>query len=177
MKDFIYLIAIAILSTALIFVEHDHYQRSQETVAVVEQLTEARSELSRLRGIVKLAFDLDSADKVSIWSTPVTVSAYTAQAGECDTTPEVTADMTPSRIGVIAVSRDMIEVFGLVYGERVMLIDPEEGPLGIFQVRDTMSPRWTKRVDILHGNVKAARLFGVREGVQLVRIIERRVKS
>jgi 3D (Asp-Asp-Asp) domain-containing protein len=87
----------------------------------------------------------------------VTITAYSARVQECDSTPELTADSTPSRIGLLAVSRDLLEVFD--YGDRVLLED-----YGIFEVRDTMNERFTDRVDILHATPEAARLFGKQEG-------------
>ena len=121
--------------------------------------------------LISRIFNLDSVpERITSLSMRVTVSAYTARAEECDTTPEVTADMTPSRIGLLAVSPDMISDGHVTYGDTVALIDSGEF-LGVFVIHDTMNRRYTHRVDILHGNVRAALLFGIRQNVELIRVI------
>ena len=92
------------------------------------------------------------------FSTPVTVTAYSARPQETNSEPWFTADMTPSRVGLLAVSRDLLYEVGLQYGQTVIL----EG-LGVFKVRDTMNERFRRRVDILMAHHKAAKLFGKRE--------------
>jgi 3D (Asp-Asp-Asp) domain-containing protein len=94
------------------------------------------------------------------FSTPVTVTAYSARPQETNSEPWFTADMTPSRVGLLAVSRDLLYEIGLQYGQTVIL----EG-LGVFKVRDTMNERFRRRVDILMAHHKAAKLFGKREAV------------
>ena len=121
--------------------------------------------------LVRRIFDLDEVpEQITSLSMWVTVSAYTARAEECDSTPEVTADMTPSRVGVLAVSPDMLSDGRVRYGDTVALIDGGEF-LGGFVIHDTMNRRFTHRVDILHGNVRAALLFGIRHNVELIRVI------
>lgn len=95
-------------------------------------------------------------------STTVTISAYSARPEECDATPEVTASGKPSRIGMLAVSRDMRDEIGLKFGQKVWL----KG-LGQFKVCDLMHSRFKRRVDILHASPEAATLFGTIEGTIL----------
>lgn len=127
-------------------------------------------ELTKAHELIEDVFNIEIADGFTSYSIPVTASAYTARAQECDVTPEVTADMTPSRIGLLAVSRDLIEVMGFKFGDIVMLTDGGES-LGVFVIRDVMNARYTNRVDILHASAKAARLFGVKRSVLLVRVV------
>ncbi len=87
----------------------------------------------------------------------VTATAYTAREEECNSQPWITASGTPSRVGVIAVSRDM-EKLGIRLGDLVII----KG-MGLFRVEDRMNKRWSKRVDILHANLKAARKFAKRK--------------
>ena len=87
----------------------------------------------------------------------VHATAYTAREEECNSQPWVTASGTPSRVGVIAVSRD-IEQIGIKLGDLVII----KG-MGLFRVEDRMNKRWTNRIDILHANLKAARRFAKRE--------------
>jgi 3D (Asp-Asp-Asp) domain-containing protein len=87
----------------------------------------------------------------------VTATAYTAREEECNSQPWITASGTPSRVGVIAVSRDM-EKLGVRLGDLVII----KG-MGLFRVEDRMNKRWSKRVDILHANLKAAKKFAKRK--------------
>ncbi len=83
----------------------------------------------------------------------VTATAYTARKEECNAQPWLTASGTPSRVGVIAVSRDM-EKLGIKMGDMIII----KG-MGLFRVEDRMNKRWKKRIDILHANLQAAKLF------------------
>ncbi len=87
----------------------------------------------------------------------VTATAYTARKEECNAEPWITASGTPSRVGVIAVSRDL-ETLGIGMGDMVII----KG-MGLFRVEDRMNRRWTRRVDILHANLRAAKLFAKRK--------------
>lgn len=91
------------------------------------------------------------------FSTEVTVTAYTASPEETNSEPWFTADMSLSRVGMIAVSRDLLNVYGLEYGDTVIL----DG-YGAFMVHDTMNKRYNKRVDIMMAHKKSAIKFGVR---------------
>ena len=93
-----------------------------------------------------------------IFSTEVTVTAYTARTKETDADPWLTADMSLATVGMLAVSRDLLNKFGLYYGQIVIL----EG-YGVFRVSDTMNKRFTKRVDILMAHPRAAWRFGKRK--------------
>ena len=103
-------------------------------------------------------------DTYSLASVRVTITAYTARAAETDNTPHLTADNTLATVGRIAVSRDML--LYLNYGDRVLIPS-----YGVFVVSDTMNKRYKARVDILMGNVRAAREFGVHKNERLVFIL------
>lgn len=115
---------------------------------------------NRANDLVAALFKTDIDQTFTTFSTPVTVTAYSARAEECDETPWVTADGTPSRIGLLAVSRDILTEVGLEMGQRVFL--PE---YGLFEIRDKMNRRFRRRVDILHASPEAARRFGKRTTV------------
>lgn len=144
-----------------------HAESLRKLRAATEQAADLQRRLDKAHDFIEETFNLDDVGDLTTWSTTVTVSAYSARVAECDLTPEVTADMTPSRIGLLAVSRDLLQWMGLKYGDVVML----EG-IGVFNIHDTMHPRWTSRVDILHASPEAARLFGIRKGVKLIRVID-----
>jgi 3D (Asp-Asp-Asp) domain-containing protein len=93
----------------------------------------------------------------------VYATAYTARVQECDSTPDVTAIMEKPKAGwTIAVSHDLIYLLG----KRVYI----KG-IGVRRVNDLMNGRYTKRIDILMGNLKEAKRFDNRK-VQLVVIGE-----
>ena len=86
----------------------------------------------------------------------VTVTMYNPTRGQTDSTPNITADGTrinprkASSYRYIALSRDLLSRWGgpFNYGDYV-IIEGTGGQDGVYQVRDTMNPRFTKRVDIL----------------------------
>ena len=86
----------------------------------------------------------------------VTVTMYNPTPGQTDRTPNITADGTrinphkASSYRYIALSRNLLKRWGgpFDYGDYVVI----EGAGiydGVYQVKDTMSPRFTNRVDIL----------------------------
>ena len=86
----------------------------------------------------------------------VTVTMYQPLRYQTDSTPNILADGTrirtqeASNYKFIAVSRNLLKRFGgwLDYGDFVLL----KGTLdkdGVYQVRDTMNPRFVNRIDIL----------------------------
>ena len=86
----------------------------------------------------------------------VTVTMYQPLRYQTDSTPNILADGTRIRIQeasnykFIAVSRNLLKRFGgwLDYGDFVLL----KGTIakdGVYQVRDTMNPRFVNRIDIL----------------------------
>ena len=89
----------------------------------------------------------------------VTVTTYNPTRQQCDSTPNITADGTkinPKRATqyrYVALSRDLLSRWGgpFEYGDYIV-IEGTDGWDGIYQVRDTMNPKWTNRVDILTTN-------------------------
>ena len=86
----------------------------------------------------------------------VTVTMYQPVRNQTDSTPNILADGTrirtreASNYKFIAVSRNLLKRWGgwLVYGDFVLL-KGTTGKDGVYQVRDTMNPRWVNRIDIL----------------------------
>ena len=91
----------------------------------------------------------------------VTVTTYNPTRQQCDSTPNITADGTKinprkaTEYRYVALSRDLLSRWGgpFEYGDYIV-IEGTDGRDGIYQVRDTMNPRWTNRVDILTTNSK-----------------------
>ena len=89
----------------------------------------------------------------------VTVTTYNPTRQQCDSTPNITADGTKinprkaTQYRYVALSRDLLDRWGgpFDYGDYIV-IEGTDGWDGIYQVRDTMNPKWTNRVDILTTN-------------------------
>lgn len=86
----------------------------------------------------------------------VTVTMYQPVSYQTDSTPNILADGTrirtqeASNYKFIAVSRNLLKRWGgwLDYGDFIILKGTDEKD-GVYQVRDTMHPRWVNRIDIL----------------------------
>ena len=86
----------------------------------------------------------------------VTVTMYQPVRYQTDSTPNILADGTrirtqeASNYKFIAVSRNLLKRWGgwLDYGDFVLLRNTV-GKDGVYQVRDTMNPRFVNRIDIL----------------------------
>ena len=95
----------------------------------------------------------------NIISYKVTVTTYNPTKAQCDDTPHITADGThfktwkASSYRYVALSRDLLSRWGgpFNYGDYIVIEGTGDRD-GIYQVRDTMNPRWTNRVDILTTN-------------------------
>ena len=86
----------------------------------------------------------------------VDVTMYQPTHYQTDDTPNITADGTKIRIHkaseykFVALSRNLLTRWGgpFDYGDFVLL-KGAEGKDGVYQVRDTMNPKWVNVVDIL----------------------------
>ncbi len=86
----------------------------------------------------------------------VDVTMYQPDRIQCDDTPNITADGTRIRINkasqykFVALSRNLLKRWGgpFDYGDFVLL-KGTDGKDGVYQVRDTMNPKWVNVVDIL----------------------------
>ena len=89
----------------------------------------------------------------------VTVTTYNPTIQQCDDTPNITADGTriktwrATEYRYVALSRDLLSRWGgpFNYGDYIV-IEGAGDKDGVYQVRDTMNPKWTNRVDILTTN-------------------------
>ena len=91
----------------------------------------------------------------------VTVTTYNPTRQQCDSTPNITADGTriktwkATEYRYVALSRDLLSRWGgpFDYGDYIIIEGTKKGKWdGVYQVRDTMNPKWVKRVDILTTN-------------------------
>ena len=96
------------------------------------------------------------ADKIAF---NVTVTTYNPTKQQCDDTPNITADGTKikpwraTEYRYVALSRDLLSRWGgpFDYGDYIVIEGTGKWD-GVYQVRDTMNPKWVKRVDILTTN-------------------------
>ena len=115
-------------------------------------LDKTRNELFALQDKV----NQNSYDTWGTLEIDVTVTMYNPSPEQTDSTPNQTADGTiinPERASeyrYIALSRDLLRRWGgpFNYGDYVML-KGTDGYDGVYQVKDTMSPKFINRVDIL----------------------------
>jgi len=86
----------------------------------------------------------------------VTVTTYNPTKRQTDSTPNITADGTrikpwkATSYRYVALSRDLLSRWGgpFDYGDYI-IIEGTDGWDGVYQVRDTMNPKWVNVVDIL----------------------------
>ncbi len=102
---------------------------------------------------VSLKDELSHFDKYGI---EVDVTMYQPTYYQTDSDPDVTADGTKIRISkaseykFVALSRNLLKRWGgpFDYGDFILLKGADEKN-GVYQVRDTMNPKWVNVVDIL----------------------------
>ena len=122
-------------------------------------MDERHEEISSLREQVwELQNNCDNqyTNKISY---KVTVTTYNPTRSQTDSTPNELADGTKIKpwratdYRYVALSRDLIARWGgpFEYGDYIV-IEGTDGWDGIYQVRDTMNPKWVNRVDILTTN-------------------------
>ena len=103
-------------------------------------------------------------------------TAYTSSVRETDSTPHITATGARTRLGILAVSRDLLEILpfgtkvrlkdlGTIYGRGKGQFDALFKDI-VFVVADVMNARWRKKVDIWFPDRATALRFGRRK-VQL----------
>lgn len=102
----------------------------------------------------------------------VTATAYTSLSSQTDNSPYITATGARTRLGIIAVSRDLLGP--LPYGSRVKLqdlgsFDRSDGRRfnnlladRVFVVEDTMNMRWRNRIDVWLPDQGTVVRFGIR---------------
>lgn len=110
--------------------------------------------------MAELAFGDKNVKMAEVKALKVTVTSYnpTKQQGWGDGSR--TADGNLSKPGVLAVSHDLQQKYGLKMGKKVVV----KG-YGTFVVGDLMNKRFTKRVDIISFIPNWSQKFGVRESV------------
>jgi len=81
----------------------------------------------------------------------VNITSYNPTKEQCDDTPDFTASNVAVRLGIVAVSYDLIKKFHLHFGTYVYI----DG-YGLFEFQDTMNYRIKNTIDILCWNSKTS---------------------
>ena len=167
-------IGLVAVPTAMYVMEkgrHLDTRRAYEELTV-SSTTESRYLRTALRGLLdeqsrlaNLVIDSGNAlyagNKVYV---KVSASGYSSSVAETDTTPFVTAANTATRLGVLAMSRDLLSEYTpgapFSFGDRAHIAG-----LGDFLVEDVMSARWTNRIDVWFPTREQAVRFGLRDVV------------
>ncbi len=96
----------------------------------------------------------------------VVATAYTSHVDQTDSTPNIAAwgDRLYPGMKSIAVSRDLLKVYGLKHGQKVRI----KGLKGEYAVLDKMNKRWTKKIDIYMGMDKRKAFQWGRRNVEIL---------
>ena len=140
------------------------YARDARNGSLLPDAGVSVSEAASLRGSLDRYYRGDEMLNGREIAVAVTVSGYTSRMCETDSTPTITAAMTSTRRGVIALSRDLVRRYTpgapFEFGDVVHL-----NGIGDFVVEDSMAERWERRADIWFESVSEARHFGRRHAV------------
>jgi len=118
-------------------------------------ITELHQDNRALREQLREQHDINAALIENTFT--VTATMYEPKRSQTDTTPHITADGTRINIRYagkyryVAVSRDLLDRWGgkIKYGDYIIIEGVDGKYDGVWQVRDTMHPRWTNRIDLL----------------------------
>jgi len=114
--------------------------------------------------LIKASFKAENKKPIAKYNRRLTVTAtaYTSHVNQTDSTPNIAAwgDRLKSGMKVIAVSRDLLTVYGLKHRQKVRI----KGLEGEYLVLDKMNKRWRKKIDIYMGmDIKKAFKWGRRK--------------
>ena len=112
--------------------------------------------IDNLYGEINTLKDNGYCECLELQEFDVTVTMYHPTPHQTDSTPDITADGTKiniwkaSEYRYVALSRDLLSRWGgpFEYGDYIVIEGTGDRD-GVYQVRDTMNPKWVKRVDIL----------------------------
>lgn len=133
---------------------------SSQNSALQATLHDLFSERVQLRSLLLDAgYQVETPRELHI---KVAATGYSSSPLETDTTPYITASNTPTRPGIIALSRDLLQPYTpnapFAFGDRVWL----DG-VGEFIVEDSMNGRWERSADIWFPSRRQAIHFGRRD--------------
>lgn len=107
-----------------------------------------------------LGLSLHSVSQAASSWRGIVVSAYTPTKSQTDSTPHITATGTKVRYGIVALSRDLLNVYP--YGSKVEIYCQSNNFRGVFTVEDTMNKSKWNKADIFMWSYNSAINWGVR---------------
>ena len=142
MKSLIFIIVLLVASISFTSIRNHNEDVAMKQKVLVKENIESIKQLP-----------IKPVERITV---KVTVTMYNATTGQCDSSPLITADnsrINPKKASEhkwIAMSRDMLKRWGgrFNYGDRVRITGTKHKD-GVYEVRDTMNKRYTKRIDIL----------------------------
>ena len=151
MRSDVAMASIVVVTLINVFYSINIFQDNREFYAdELDRLTEKNNVIqTELNEFLKYGIEVD-------------VTMYQPTRHQTDSTPNITADGTRIKISrasdykFVALSRNLLSRWGgpFEYGDFI-LIKGTAGKDGVYQVRDTMNPKWVNMVDILEStNVK-----------------------
>ena len=151
MRSDVAMASIVVVTLINVFYSINIFQNNREFYAdELDRLTEKNNVIqTELNEFLKYGIEVD-------------VTMYQPTRHQTDSTPNITADGTRIKISkasdykFVALSRNLLSRWGgpFEYGDFI-LIKGTDGKDGVYQVRDTMNPKWVNMVDILEStNVK-----------------------
>ena len=151
MRSDVAMASIVVVTLINVFYSINIFQNNREFYAdELDRLTEKNNVIqTELNEFLKYGIEVD-------------VTMYQPTRHQTDSTPNITADGTRIKISrasdykFVALSRNLLSRWGgpFEYGDFI-LIKGTEGKDGVYQVRDTMNPKWVNMVDIIEStNVK-----------------------
>lgn len=135
-------------------------QRAQTEAAYIRllKISERKAKQQQLKNavratprLVKASLKTDKSADLTQYNKrlKVTATAYTSHVNQTDSTPNIAAwgDRLKPGMKAIAVSRDLLKVYGLKHKQKVRI----KGLKGEYVVLDKMNKRWRKKIDIYMG--------------------------
>ena len=124
-------------------------KRLESDVYFLNKVTEANE-----KRVEKLKNQLDS-----LTSKQLTITAYSPEKSQTDSTPFTTACMTKVKNGIVAVSQDLFNA-GWSCGKKIFI----KG-IGIKTIQDVMHKRKKDQIDIFYFKTSEAKEFGVQKNI------------
>ena len=167
MKELLKTMSIFVLTSSLIFTTSTTLDYKKQVRSLSEDVKIERDHVKATSSIVddmrnhidflesQLAATNEKLQEYEDNIYDVTVTMYHPVPEQTDDTPDITADGTRFKINkasqyrYVAVSRNMLKRWGgfLDYGDYIWVDAGNKS--GVYQVRDTMNPRYVNHIDIL----------------------------
>lgn len=153
------------LDAAELLAQQELMQAAYIRLLKISEEKEKREKLENIKPhLVKASFKFSNNKSSTKYNKrlQVTATAYTSHVAQTDSTPNIAAwgDRLKPGMKVIAVSRDLLNVYGLKHRQKVRI----KGLEGQYLVLDKMNKRWRKKIDIYMGmNKKKAFRWGRRK--------------